>query len=389
MSDAPEATIKWAGEALAQLNMRGAPDTLPVPENAALGFELKAAPGAWTFAPRTGAQLTRLKMSPEGGLQRVEIVLDSPAAPSRNVFELSADGDRLALQAVAGGVSASLAHNDEGRLKRVRLADGGAAFDTGADAAAQQSATKTATGMTYYSLHKDERGSFFSAAPIPYYYLNGSSKKRDIREDWNGHFAAAAAEVIDQGATLLGHDRLYTLWQAVRNVRGLDGAIVEVGVLRGGSTKLLAMAQRHFGKSGKIYSCDTFTGHAHVEEDKDARHKIGSFGERTRLEDVQALLKDEAAVTILPGAIEDMAASIAGGVALLHLDVDVYPTTKFCLEYFYPRMPAGGAFIIDDYAVSSCPGVQEAVDAFVADLSPGSATFMHLLSGQALLQKLA
>ena len=49
---------------------------------------------------------------------------------------------------------------------------------------------------------------------------------------------------------------------------------------------------------------------------------------------------------------------------LVHLDVDVYPITRFCLDFFGPRMVSGGVIVLDDYGTTTCEGVKKAVDEF-------------------------
>jgi len=387
-SDALEASVKWnADGALLKASLRGDPEQLRA--IGAVSLRLSTAAGAWSFTPQSGPTVTRVKSDSDSAITRLELDIGDAQFTRKEgaLFEARWSGASLALCA-HDGFRADVSRNEQGGLARLRLSDAGGVFDLDEGAAARQSASKTPTSFTYFSLHKDERGSFFQAVAVPYYYLIGAQKRLDIRGEWNRDFAAAAAEVIGSGATLLAHDRLYSLWQAVRNVAHLDGPIVEVGVLRGGSSKLIAMAQRHFGKNGKIYACDTFTGHAHVDEGKDAKHKVGTFGESARLEDVQALLSSEPDAIVLPGAIEVTAQSIDGEIAMLHLDVDVYPTTCFALAHFFERLAPGGIIIVDDYAVDTCPGVQQSMDEFVAALPPGCASFTHLLSGQALLQRL-
>jgi len=72
---------------------------------------------------------------------------------------------------------------------------------------------------------------------------------------------------------------------------------------------------------------------------------------------------------------------------LVHIDVDVYPIVKFCLEFFGPRVVAGATVIMDDYGFKTCPGAKRAVDEFTAT-SPHF-RMVHLLTGQALLIRLA
>jgi hypothetical protein len=52
-------------------------------------------------------------------------------------------------------------------------------------------------------------------------------------------------------------------------------ALAEVGVFKGGSAKLIAEAMRVSNRSLPFYACDTFSGHAVVDESLDGRHRVG------------------------------------------------------------------------------------------------------------------
>ena len=51
--------------------------------------------------------------------------------------------------------------------------------------------------------------------------------------------------------------------------------------------------------------------------------------------------------------------------SLAHFDVDLYESTRGCLEYFYPRMNIGGIMLSHDYSILA--GVRKAFDEFLAD----------------------
>ena len=53
--------------------------------------------------------------------------------------------------------------------------------------------------------------------------------------------------------------------------------------------------------------------------------------------------------------------------SFVHLDVDLYLSTKNCLEFFYPRMNKGGVIISHDYAFSK--GVKSAFQEYFEEIS--------------------
>lgn len=70
---------------------------------------------------------------------------------------------------------------------------------------------------------------------------------------------------------------------------------------------------------------------------------------------------------------------------VIHIDVDVYPVTKFCLQFFADRTSVGSVIIVDDYGFISCKGAKKATDEFVAE-NPNF-KLLHLVTGQALVLK--
>ena len=51
--------------------------------------------------------------------------------------------------------------------------------------------------------------------------------------------------------------------------------------------------------------------------------------------------------------------------AFAHFDVDLYESTRACLEYFYPRMISGGVIVSHDYSLLA--GVEKAFQEFFVD----------------------
>lgn len=51
--------------------------------------------------------------------------------------------------------------------------------------------------------------------------------------------------------------------------------------------------------------------------------------------------------------------------AFVHIDVDLYQSTKDCLEYFWPRLNEYGIMVFDDYHAIHCKGAKKAIDEFL------------------------
>jgi O-methyltransferase len=224
------------------------------------------------------------------------------------------------------------------------------------------------------------------ARHYPYYLVN-AEKKIDVRQ--LPQFGELAQQIRSEGQTYLHFDRLYTLWQAVQTMPSSARAIVEVGVYRGGSARFLAEALRLQQRPDVVlFACDTFAGHTEVDEGIDGAHQPGVQFRRVTARRVAKYLGTREQIRLIQGDIRETASTFAAKQAfgLVHVDVDVFPITRFCLEFFGPRVVPGGAFIVDDYGTLTCRGVQKAVDEFAT--SNPHFRLLHLLTGQALLVRL-
>ena len=218
------------------------------------------------------------------------------------------------------------------------------------------------------------------------YYWRDAFKRIDIRR--LTPFGEIAGRVVRDGRTYLDVDRLYTLWQSVRSLPPASQAVAEVGVYRGGSARFVAETLRTAKREMPFYVCDTFEGHVEVDADIDGLHRPRTQFTRVKAEKVAKYLREFPFVHLKVGDIRETALTFTAERAfgLVHLDVDVYPITRFCLDFFGPRMVRGGVIVADDYGTTTCEGVTKAVDEFGAS-NPGFRVF-HLLTGQAVVTNL-
>lgn len=220
----------------------------------------------------------------------------------------------------------------------------------------------------------------------PSVYGSGYWKKIDIKEIPD--FSELAKEVINQKRTLLFYDRLHVIYQAIWNVRHLTAdtvSMAEVGVYRGGGTYFIAsVADRLFEKKPKIHAFDTFEGHPdemHPAVDDD--HWQGKFAD-TSFSDVQSYLARFSNVRPHKGRFQDRCEEVSGEqFSFVHVDVDIFSATRACLDFFADRLLSGGIMVVDDYGITTCMGVQEAVDRFVSERKHFFK--LHLNTGQCVL----
>ena len=200
-------------------------------------------------------------------------------------------------------------------------------------------------------------------------------------------FSEIASQVIETQTTMLNYDRLYTLWQAVLSIPSPDLPIVEIGTYRGGSAKFILETLKQNTYENQFYVFDTFEGHAVVDESIDGEHRVGTF-EDTSYEQVKAYLSSPNVITY-KGDFLKTAENIEKirNFGIVHIDVDVYPATKFCLEFFAGRTIPGSVIIVDDYGFITCKGAKKAADEFVR--SDPNFKLFHLVTGQALVLKIS
>lgn len=175
--------------------------------------------------------------------------------------------------------------------------------------------------------------------------------------------------------------------QSIRHVEraGIDGAIVECGVWRGGNVVLAGLLREELGFDRDIWAFDTFAGMtAPTEFDSKAKKNLdvgAKFNALERgdhndwcyasLEDVKAnfarVVGNDRLRTVKGPVQETLLdpANIPEKIAVLRLDTDFYDSTKIELEQLWPRLSPGGVLIIDDYG--EWDGARKAVDEFFAD----------------------
>jgi O-methyltransferase len=159
--------------------------------------------------------------------------------------------------------------------------------------------------------------------------------------------------------------RCYELWQLVEQAAKLDGAILEVGVWRGGTTALMAKRAALCGYRRPIYAADTFAGVV-KSGPADGDYRNGEYADASR-QDVERLAERLGASrpVILEGVFPDETAHLIPSderLALVHIDVDVYRSAKDCVEWAWPSMVAGGLVVFDDYGSYAERGITQLVN---------------------------
>lgn len=184
--------------------------------------------------------------------------------------------------------------------------------------------------------------------------------------------------------TMTSMERVVALRDAVRYVSraGIEGAIVECGVWRGGSMLAAAMTLVELKETDRdLYLFDTFTRPPDPEPRdrdlvvEDLRASLDAAladpaYSYLPMDEVRALIAGSGypheQIHLVEGLVEETLPEHAPeAVALLRLDTDLYRSTAHEMKHLYPRLAPGGVLIVDDYGRFT--GARDAVDEYFAE----------------------
>lgn len=190
-----------------------------------------------------------------------------------------------------------------------------------------------------------------------------------------------------QPFTMVDQHRCYELWSLVEQSTKIQGALLEVGVWRGGTGGLIASRAKSLGISDPVYLCDTFKGVVKATK-QDLFYEGGEHSD-TSVAIVKNLLKKKLCldnVKILEGIFpEESAHKIeAPTFRFCHIDVDVYSSTKDIVDWVWPRLNPGGIIVFDDYGLPSCSGIRDYIN---ERKGLSSCVLIHNINGHAIWVK--
>lgn len=170
-------------------------------------------------------------------------------------------------------------------------------------------------------------------------------------------------------------------YEIFKKVLGVQGSVVECGVLFGGGTMTFAQFSAIFEPTNhqrRVIGFDTFAGHRALDqqdrnsasaEAKKGGFAIDSYSEITNSAELfdtnrfvghipkVELVKGDATRTI-PKYVHDNPHLV---VSLLYLDFDVYGPTATAIKHMVPRMPKGAIIAFDELNLKDWPGETQAV----------------------------
>jgi len=138
----------------------------------------------------------------------------------------------------------------------------------------------------------------------------------------------------------------------------LPGEVAELGVYKGGSLDILSRVFPHKA----IYGFDTFEGMPEVVSSIDV-HQAGEFSD-TSFEKLSEYFSGSN-VRLIKGRFPDTVPQVPElQYCFVHIDGDIYTSTRDAIAYFYPRLVVGGVLVFDDWEWKGCPGVKRAVEEY-------------------------
>lgn len=186
--------------------------------------------------------------------------------------------------------------------------------------------------------------------------------------------------------TMTNPEKLNAAVDAVEYVvkNRIEGAIVECGVWKGGSSMAMAMTLLRLNAEREFFLYDTYSGmpaptdsdvsvHGKAAREKFDQTKLtadSSDWARSSLDEVKRNMAStgypQALCRYVEGKVEETIPQvIPEQIAVLRLDTDWYESTKHEMEHLFPRIVRHGILIVDDYG--HWLGSKKAVDEFIAE----------------------
>jgi hypothetical protein len=211
------------------------------------------------------------------------------------------------------------------------------------------------------------------------------------RQKFTGHINRALTSTLglqivssrSSGLSKYWFDRLLHYRHLFDLVAEVEGDVVECGVGQGQSLAMLASLVRSDRTQRHIWGFDSWEGlPAPSREDDPGRSSAveGLWAYATPEAVLSTLRKYgfDAAwirehVTLRRGLFaETMPGYDGAGIALLHIDAEIYNSYLDALRHAWPRLRPGGVAAFDEYHNPEFPGARRAVDDFLAGLPHGS-----------------
>jgi len=159
--------------------------------------------------------------------------------------------------------------------------------------------------------------------------------------------------------------RLAALEQCAHEIalRSISGAVAELGVYRGEFAVRINQAFRE----RTLYLFDTFEGFDTTQEERERRERglthVRDFSDTTA-EFVLSRMPHPERCIIRKGLFPETVDGLEEMFVFVSIDADLFEPIYEGLQYFYPRLQAGGYIFVNDYNNTHFPGAHQAVERF-------------------------
>jgi hypothetical protein len=218
----------------------------------------------------------------------------------------------------------------------------------------------------------------------------------DPTETWQTR-KYAFERYMDRFTVLSSFDiaRIYGFIALLDSLREVPGDIVECGVGYGKSLTILVFGVSLLDLERTVHGFDSFFGFpmASVQDlgprvtsvtvpdgwTETSPQLIEAILETDRLREDSLLRKRPVTLKLVPGFFPDtLPEHLPDEIAFLHVDCDLYESTRVVLEQCLPRMSSGGALVFDEYQEPKWPGATKAVDEICSAWNLELTYFQHV-----------
>ena len=166
--------------------------------------------------------------------------------------------------------------------------------------------------------------------------------------------------------------RFYSFWLIIERLKNekIKGAFAEVGVYKGETAAIIHLMDN----SRPFYLFDTFEGFSEKDLAAEKTPNESVDFSDTSPDAVKQFVDGNENIHIRQGYFPETTSTLPDQVyAFVNVDADLYNPTLAALQYFYPRMAAGGVIMIHDYN-HNWEGARRAVDQFSETIPEVGAT---------------
>ena len=168
---------------------------------------------------------------------------------------------------------------------------------------------------------------------------------------------------IDNHSSSMGSALLLAMQE---DTKKLGGALVELGVFRGGNAFAVCLANMLLGDRRPYYLIDSFEGFPELSE-HDPKAWAGAFKD-TSFEDLKRTFGHFSHANVVQGYVPEILSSLPEQpYSVVYYDCDLHEPAAASMEFFWPRLTVGGYVFIHDYLpkLNGFDGVRIAIDDFL------------------------